>query len=393
MKKCDSCGSVIEDDSIFCTFCGKKIEYQGKKCPRCGANLEYDSVFCSRCGMKLQKTPVDTPPQETEIQNNKSSLRKFNPLCYALCSIGIFLLLLISIIYSFNYKKKLPSNETSTSLTSSNNEKELSLIGDADGFPLKLDLRVVNGVVTGVYKNVTYGTTMKVSGTMDGDVIYLEGTTDNKNYIFQITHEGENYTGTFGRVGGKKMNLHLKIYPNELGLDEHIILDSMSVRENIFIAYKKALDDIFDCTGYEEGLDIEGFELDYFLFDITNDGIPDLWLKCGTCEADFIIKVCAYDKNQSYKTIWVGNAFHSTFYAGNGYILQSVGHQGYGKLTKLTYDGKRMVETIIEEVDNLGPDGELLEEENKGYKITTEKMIELHSSVSLEPIRHSLGIK
>lgn len=81
---------------------------------------------------------------------------------------------------------------------------EFSLIGDADGFPLKLTLSVVNENVTGIYKNVTYGTTMTVRGTMVDNVIYLEGTADHTNYEFQIIAEDENYTGTFGRVGGKR---------------------------------------------------------------------------------------------------------------------------------------------------------------------------------------------
>ena len=94
-------------------------------------------------------------------------------------------------------------------------EEELSLIGDADGFPLKLTLSIVNGNVTGTYKNVNYGTTMTVRGTMVNNVISLEGVADQTIYTFKIIAEGENYTGTFGRVGGKTMKLHLRNNPSE----------------------------------------------------------------------------------------------------------------------------------------------------------------------------------
>lgn len=58
---------------------------------------------------------------------------------------------------------------------------ELSLIGDADGFPLKLTLSIINENVTGIYKNVNYGTTMTVRGTMVGNIICIEGAADHTN--------------------------------------------------------------------------------------------------------------------------------------------------------------------------------------------------------------------
>ena len=38
MKKCPYCGAQVNDDSHFCTECGKPIP-QGNVCPHCGASV------------------------------------------------------------------------------------------------------------------------------------------------------------------------------------------------------------------------------------------------------------------------------------------------------------------------------------------------------------------
>lgn len=66
MKKCIYCGAQLQEDSVFCSYCGKKIEF--RSCSHCGAKLEDDSVFCSKCGMRLQDTLEKNPPHDVEIQ-------------------------------------------------------------------------------------------------------------------------------------------------------------------------------------------------------------------------------------------------------------------------------------------------------------------------------------
>ena len=208
MKKCIYCGAQLEEDSIFCSCCGKKIEFQ--TCPHCGTKLEDDSVFCSNCGMRLQIIPEETLPYKTETQEVETTSKKSYSLWYDTCCMGIVLLLLCG-FYAYRYFKRISENEISIPFTNVvNSNKELSLVGNADGFPLTLDLTINNGNVTGLYKNINYGTTMKVTGTLVDNVFSLNGEADNTNYTFQIVAKGEKYTGTFGRVGGKKMKLHLR---------------------------------------------------------------------------------------------------------------------------------------------------------------------------------------
>lgn len=200
MKKCIYCGAQLQEDSVFCSYCGKKIEF--RSCSHCGAKLEDDSVFCSKCGTKLPDTFEETLPHDAEIQEIDITTKKSYYLWFVTSCIGI-VFVLIGGFYAFRYLNEASTKETNTT-TKVNCEMELSLIGDADGFPLKLTLSIINENVTGIYKNVNYGTTMNVRGTMVDNVIYIEGAADHTNYEFQIIAEGENYTGTFGRVGGKK---------------------------------------------------------------------------------------------------------------------------------------------------------------------------------------------
>lgn len=53
MKKCPNCGAHIDDNSQFCTECGKSIP-QGYVCSHCGALVSNDDVFCQNCGSKVE---------------------------------------------------------------------------------------------------------------------------------------------------------------------------------------------------------------------------------------------------------------------------------------------------------------------------------------------------
>lgn len=53
---CD-CGNIIDDDSKFCSQCGKMIELDEEirtiKCLSCDSELDIDSKYCVCCGSKL----------------------------------------------------------------------------------------------------------------------------------------------------------------------------------------------------------------------------------------------------------------------------------------------------------------------------------------------------
>ena len=106
---------------------------------------------------------------------------------------------------------------------------------------------------------------------------------------------------------------------------------------NMVNAYSKKLDELV----------VDG----YFLYDITHDGRPELWIVTGTCEADYQLNVFTY--NHGIKRIFQIGASHSTFHQGANYILVWTQHMGHGEWGKISYNGKIKWENIyIEDVEN-----------------------------------------
>lgn len=68
---CHMCGAIIEEDSVFCPSCGKKIEWPAaqvvepepepvkmtKRCVACGQEISSDAMFCFACGAKQDQVP------------------------------------------------------------------------------------------------------------------------------------------------------------------------------------------------------------------------------------------------------------------------------------------------------------------------------------------------
>ncbi len=56
MKKCPFCGVQVNDDSLFCTECGRPIP-QGSVCPHCGTSISDGDTFCQSCGKRVDESP------------------------------------------------------------------------------------------------------------------------------------------------------------------------------------------------------------------------------------------------------------------------------------------------------------------------------------------------
>jgi predicted nucleic acid-binding Zn ribbon protein len=78
MKKCPYCGAQMNDDSLFCTECGKQIP-QGVVCPHCGASLNEGDVFCQSCGKRIDEIPSIEMP---------NTIQKKCPFCGVLINDG-----------------------------------------------------------------------------------------------------------------------------------------------------------------------------------------------------------------------------------------------------------------------------------------------------------------
>ena len=151
-------------------------------------------------------------------------------------------------------------------------------------------------------------------------------------------------------------------------------------KKNIFKEYKRILYN-------NKRFDYEDIPCRYFLHDITNDKVPELWIVSGSSTVDTQLLVYTY-KN-GIKKLYEDCGDNSTFHKGNGYILQCRGRQGNAYWLKFFHDGKKVqVECIFaEELTN--------EDFNNGkcYTEPKEQEVEMYDYSNLEPLKDALGIE
>ena len=118
MKKCPYCKTLIDDDALFCTECGQKIE-KTKYCINCGKEIEVDSAFCPYCGVPQQDeerhedipkkdendiiinvNPVDVR-QKTKRGKKTNILSIVIPLIGVVCAVCAFFFLLRLFYYLY----------------------------------------------------------------------------------------------------------------------------------------------------------------------------------------------------------------------------------------------------------------------------------------------------
>lgn len=92
-------------------------------------------------------------------------------------------------------------------------EGTVEFAGDMDGFPIEFTvIKKDASEISGIYKNVKYGTTMKLSGeslpAMGGDISFY-GTDNGNQWTFNLTGTCDNITGTAQSTDGKEMKVTL----------------------------------------------------------------------------------------------------------------------------------------------------------------------------------------
>lgn len=121
----------------------------------------------------------------------------------------------------------------------------------------------------------------------------------------------------------------------------------------------------------------------YFLYDITGDGIPELWIKDGSCSADYMINIYTY-KDEALRKIGEDGG-SGGFYAGKNYVLRVTGWMDVETWYKYTYDGNRVnSELLFEEGTRVYTgDGEYY---RRDYTEPTEPEIDYIQPTNLAPI-------
>ncbi len=78
-----------------------------------------------------------------------------------------------------------------------------------------------------------------------------------------------------------------------------------------------------------------------FFYDITRDGVPEVWLITDDCEADKLLLV--YSMSDWGKELLRRGAGHMSLYGGKGYVLEVIAHMGIATWYQLSWNGKRIV--------------------------------------------------
>ena len=119
----------------------------------------------------------------------------------------------------------------------------------------------------------------------------------------------------------------------------------------------------------------EYMRCEYFLYDITKDGIPELWIISGQIEIELELTTYTHDLK---KILQRKGAGYSYFCEGNDYVLQVWGRMGSACWIKLYYDGNKIQETTVFE-----------EEGVEDYTKPKEKEITITDCNDITPIRNA----
>ena len=114
-------------------------------------------------------------------------------------------------------------------------------------------------------------------------------------------------------------------------------------------AYSAVLEEI--TSFWEPRKDDLAVEYSYFIYDVDKDGIPELVIKTGTCEADYMAVIYSCREGRAVKIEEVG-AGHSSFYGDlnhEGLIIYQ-GHMGYAYACRYTiHDSRLEAEKLFED--------------------------------------------
>lgn len=86
---------------------------------------------------------------------------------------------------------------------------------------------------------------------------------------------------------------------------------------------------------------------EYFLYDITSDSIPELWIKLGTCKADTKLIAFTHD-NGTVSKIYDGEGGHSDYFIFDGCLISVICNTGAGIVVTYEYEGKRVTDSTVE---------------------------------------------
>ena len=154
--------------------------------------------------------------------------------------------------------------------------------------------------------------------------------------------------------------------PYEEEIQKNYEKELNNIRERVKRGPKKGIKNAYINFIFKTILTVkERFHLvfaEYFLYDITKDGKPELFIIEGSCCADTELLIYTY-KNGKMKLIYKDNeAAYYNYYKRKNYILITGQHQGTAYWYKLTYNNRKIKKKKIFEENTW-----ILDENGDGY--------------------------
>ena len=201
-----------------------------------------------------------------------------------------------------------------------------SFIDNSGIYPVKLSFKCIDGIIKEcIYHNVRLNKDIKMTAKEEEQGINFYARDGKDSFIINLFSDNapsKLYGKTF--IGEKTMEVKL-----DLATQTDLTDDAKNEEdiENMKNSYKQLLKD-FSKVDEDENCY-------YFLYDITENGMPELCVVAGTCEADEMLYIYTY--KDRLRKIFETGAGHSYFYTGKNYILQWVAHMGSALWIKIYF--------------------------------------------------------
>ena len=183
----------------------------------------------------------------------------------------------------------------------------------------------------------------------------VAGVNDNKDgdtdTVQEKTSEEDTDTGLEDDGNGENTGKYSAGY-----FESDVMSPTISFDENKLEDWQKAFYQIILSVRGEseqllDGKTISVPSVGYFIYDADDDGTPELFVKFGTCEADFFYKIYKFENNAAVEAV-CSFCGHTSFYSmpEKGFIT-SWAHMGYMGVSKVQYNGHELSGESVYEAD------------------------------------------
>lgn len=172
---------------------------------------------------------------------------------------------------------------------------------------------------------------------------------------------------------------------NSLNYSSSCIHKKGKATESVDSVYSDSIPNVYMSVINEYSPERKGVgHSEYFLYDITGDNFPELWISHGNCEADTKLTVYT-NENGKIRQILSGEGGHSDYFVFNGKLVSVMCNTGAGTVIIYKYNKGKISEQAIE-FSTWNDDGKALSDDIQTNKILDYWENNYDKYISLIPI-------